>query len=289
MEYVRTSEQRDSARSAAGSQLAPRRQFNQSEGHPVRSVSGVFMSLAEADRVLTQLTGVGIPQDRFSILTPHPVSDQSEDVPTTAAERQGIGKVIGGVVGGASGLALAATLLPGVGTVATGGLIVTALFGAAGTAAGAGIAGALEDSMSEGLPKDELFVYEDALRQGRTVLIVLTDGDAQANLARDVMREAGAESIDAARERWWIGLRDAEREHYAAESAREFEEQEKVYRSGFEAALSPQFRARSYEQAQSDLAWLFPEIYRESAFRTGFTRGQAYQQEMEANCRALTS
>jgi hypothetical protein len=112
-------------------------------------------------------------------------------------------------------------------------------------------------------------------------VFVLADDEAQANLVRDVMTETGAESIDAARQRWWIGLRGAEKEHYAATGVGEFEEEEKAYRSGFEAALNPSFRTRSYEQARSDLAWLFPDTYQEIAFRIGFARGQQYRQQSE--------
>ncbi len=54
--------------------------------------------------------------------------------------------------------------------------------------------------MSDGLPKDELFVYEDALRQGRTVLIALTEDATQAEAARAALLQAGAESLDTARD-----------------------------------------------------------------------------------------
>jgi hypothetical protein len=66
----------------------------------------------------------------------------------------------------------------------------------------------LEDSMTEGLPEDELFVYEDALRKGRSVVIALAD-ESKAPLLRELLKAEGAEAVDAAREQWWIGLRDA--------------------------------------------------------------------------------
>ncbi len=56
-----------------------------------------------------------------------------------------------------------------------------------------------ENARSDGLPKDELVVYEDTLRQGRTVLIALTEDATQAEAARG---QAGAESLDAARDTW---------------------------------------------------------------------------------------
>ena len=135
-----------------------------------------------------------------------------------------MGSAMGGAVGGALGVAggmhigatLASLLVPGVGPVLAAGVIGAALLGAGGAAAGAAAGGALEDSI-EGLPHDELFVYEDALRQGRSVVIVVTQDEAQADTARGVLAQAGAESVDAARESWWVGLRDAEEEEYTGQ------------------------------------------------------------------------
>jgi len=59
-----------------------------------------------------------------------------------------------------------------------------------------------ENALSDGLPKDEFVVYEDALRQGRTVLIALTEDATQAEAARAALGQAGAESLDAARDTW---------------------------------------------------------------------------------------
>ena len=32
---------------------------------------------------------------------------------------------------------------------------------------------------------------------------------------REIMKKEGAESVDAAREQWWVGLRSAEENHYS--------------------------------------------------------------------------
>ena len=68
----------------------------------------------------------------------------------------------------------------------------------------------MEEGLAHGLPHDELFVYEDALRQGRTVVIAFADDDDVAERGRQIMSDSGAETVDAARESWWIGLRSAE-------------------------------------------------------------------------------
>jgi hypothetical protein len=49
------------------------------------------------------------------------------------------------------------------------------------------------------LPHDDLPVYEDALRRGRSLVVALTDHEDQARRGREALSQAGAESVDAAR------------------------------------------------------------------------------------------
>ena len=98
-----------------------------------------------------------------------------------------------------------------------------------GAAAGRGI----ENRLFTGLPEDEVYFYEDALRRGHAVVVAFTSDDEMQKEAEILLRDAGAESLDAARESWWIGLRSAELEHY--ESRQDFHRDEPTYRRGFEA------------------------------------------------------
>jgi hypothetical protein len=124
-----------------------------------------------------------------------------------------------------------------------------------------------------------LFVYEDALRQGRSVVIALVDEDAQAEQARTIMLESGAETVDAARENWWVGLRDDEKTHYS-EANQDFEEQEGSYRHGFESALHPAVRGKSFNEAASHLTAFHPKQYHKESFRRGYERGRYYYFEL---------
>ena len=130
-----------------------------------------------------------------------------------------MGKALGGVIGGAMGLAagaaVASLLLPGVGAVIAIGLGAGTL-GLGGAVAGAAGGGALEELLTRGLPKDEIFLYEEALRQGRTVIVVTSEDDDLLTQSRQLMERNGAESLDAAREKWWIGLRDTHAADYDA-------------------------------------------------------------------------
>ena len=252
------------------------------------TVAGIFKSREAAERAVEHLRSTGISDERISLLAPGTSPEELDAVvPTTETEQPGMGKALGGWAGGALGVAggmhigaaAASLFVPGVGPVIAAGLIGAALLGAGGAATGIAAGGALEDSAVEGMPHDELYVYEDALRQGRTVVIVVADEDRD-EAARNIMAQAGAESIDAARESWWVGLRDAEEEEYTGQGG-DFKASETHYRRGFEAALHPQSRGKSYEEASTRLSERYPDAYGQDAFRRGYERGQAYHQGLK--------
>lgn len=245
----------------------------------MHTVAGVFARRGDAERVAAELAAMGVPRDRISVLTP---GSDPHRVPTDEGEQPGMGAAVGAVVGGATGAAVglplgaAVTLLvPGVGAVIASGLIGAVLLGAGGAAVGA----TLEASLVTGLPRDELFVYEDALRRGHSVVVALVDGDDLAARARETLATAGAESIDAARERWWVGLRSAERERYRA-GAPAFDHDERLYRRGFEAALGTESRSWSWEEAAPALRSREGADADAPAFRHGWERGQEYRRQV---------
>lgn len=250
------------------------------------TVAGIFNSYTDASRAAANLRSAGIPEDRINLLAPGTSLDELEkDVPTTDTEQPGMGKAIGGAVGGALGVAgglqmgaaAASLFVPGVGPILAAGLAGAALLGIGGAATGAVAGDKIEDAMGEGVPQDELYVYEDALRRGHTVLIAFASDDAEKEAARSVLSQAGAESIDAAREDWWVGLRDAEKEEYAKEGL-DFTADEAAFRQGFEASLHPQVRGSSYKEAQERLAKRYGDSCTAEAFRRGYERGCVYHQ-----------
>jgi hypothetical protein len=253
----------------------------------MNTVAGIFTSRAGVERAIERVRALGIPEDHINYLLPGTPTAQLDAVPTTDAEQPGMGKVLGGVVGGVTGAshgllgaAVVSAIVPGVGPVMAIGLAAAALLGVGGAVAGAAVGGALEDALATGLPKDELFVYEDALRQGRAVLMVSTEETEQEDKVRAAMAEAGAESLDAAREHWWLGVRDAEAEAYMAEGL-DFTRDEALYRKGFEAALQAATAGQSYGEALGFLQTHYPEVHREEAFRRGYARGRAYHESLK--------
>ena len=250
------------------------------------SVVGVFASRSDAAQAMERLERSSFTRDHLSLLTPGSSDEQIAAVPVSETEQPGMGAAIGSVVGGAlgsaggfgAGAALASFLVPGVGPVLAGGLLGASLLGLGGLAGGAAAGDALEGHVA-GVPRDELFVYEDALRQGRTIILVQPENEERAEAARKILDQSGAESIDAARDEWWIGLRSAELESYPSDVGN-FEADESYYRKGFEAAQSHALRGKSYDEALRYLERRDETSANHPAFRRGYERGQHYRQRI---------
>ena len=260
----------------------------------MNTVAGIFTSRADAVRAVERLRASGVGEDSVSLLTPGTTQGELDaEVPTTETEQSGTGTAFGGTVGGAvgaaSGLTLGAALaslfVPGVGPILAAGIAGAALLGAGGVATGMAAGGALEGSLAKGLPHDELFIYEDALRQGRSVVIVTSEGEDEAGRVRRALSEAGAESLDAARESWWVGLRDAEEEEYTGRGS-DFKADEPLYRRGFEAALHPRARGLSYDEDAGRLRECFGPDCEAEPFRSGYERGRRHQQSLAEKYKA---
>jgi hypothetical protein len=204
-------------------------------------------------------------------------------IPTTDAEQPGIGGAIGSVVGGAAGtaggLAVASLALPGVGPVIAAGAIALGVIGAV---AGSAIGSQLDDTLSKGLPADELYVYRHALRTGRSLVVAMVEDNAQATRVREVMARGGAESVDAAREDWWVGLRNAEEAEYTRQGG-DFRKDEELYRLGFDAAFRLPGEAPPIEQAVSSLKARHGTRAEEPAFRVGYQRGRARRAQSDTS------
>jgi hypothetical protein len=255
----------------------------------METVVGIFQSKAVADHAVQRVHSLGIGDDKITVLRPGTNEEQVEAaIPTSDSESPGMGEAMGGAVGGALGVAGGATLgltvaslfLPGVGPVLVLGALGAALLGAGGTLTGIIAGEAVEEGLTGGLPHDELFVYEDALRHGRNVVIVFADDSETASRVRQTFTQAGAESIDAARDNWWLGLRDAEQQEYERAGGN-FKQDENSYRRGFEAAFHAKLRGRSFDDAAAELREHHQGTSAQRPFRAGYERGQALQKSWE--------
>ncbi len=258
----------------------------------MEAISGVFKTRARAQNAVQEALKAGISHDRITLLTPGSVdhvNKEVETVPIDATEQPGMGEAMGALAGGGIGFAGGAVLMalvPGLGPITAVGLLGAAILGAAGATVGATAGNELEKSTTEGLPEDEIFVYEDALRQGRSVVILLADDQQSASLLRELLKMQGAESVDAAREQWWIGLRSAE-EGYYSKSGRSFAQDEEFFRLGFQAALHARTRCLEFDQVSGEMNAALEDVQRqhpgeqvEAAFTRGYQRGREYYQHL---------
>src|SRR5262252_6347843 len=207
---------------------------------------GIFFDRASAERAVGNLRAVGVPPRSIHVLVPggEPLAAQ---VSVSEAEQPGMGRAIGGVLGGAVGVASGAEL----GAAAA----ASALLPIAAPAIAIGIVGAVILSLGG---------------------VAVTPADAdERDRAVAVLEGSGAESVDAARERWWIGLREGEAFEYRAEGL-DFQRDEALFREGFEAAQSASAGERSERETEAFLKERYPASYQNPAFLRGYLRGRAH-------------
>lgn len=259
----------------------------------MEAITGVFASRPAAEHALQQVHQAGVPSERLSLLTPgnaDHIGREIEQVPTDSAEQPGMGNALGALVGGGLGLAggsILMALIPGLGPVTAVGVLGEGILAAAGATIGASAGGRAEQKSYEGLPEDEIFVYEDALRNGRSIVIALPTDEPSASLVRDILNREGAESVDAAREQWWTGLRDTEQSRYTTKPGRSFSEDEKFFRLGFQAAMHARTRCMEFDQvsaamdaALDDVKQRYPGADVEEPFLHGYQRGREHYQQL---------
>jgi hypothetical protein len=238
----------------------------------MQTVVGVVRHYWEAGRFVAALRDIEIAGRNINVLSPSASNGALDRVPTTDSEPPGIGATLGGVVGGAAGtaggLAATAVMLPGVGAVMAAGAVALGMLGAV---AGGAVGHELDERLSNGLPTDELYVYRSALQKGRSIVFVAAEDEAQAAQVRQLFTDLGAESVDAARDEWWLGLRDAEAAEYTRHGG-DFRADEASYRLGFDAAARLHDRIPPYEEAHPVLRERHGPVADARAFRVGYER-----------------
>jgi len=232
---------------------------------------GVFHTAKSALQAVEALRARGIQNDRISVFTPGPTPHPLSSVETSDTEQGGMGAAMAGSILGALGLGIGVILfVPVIGAVSVLGALAAGLMGAGGVAAGAAVGSMLERKSLEGLiPVDEIYVYEDALAQGLSIVLV-TPYDELAAETMEILKNAGAESVDAAKESWWVGLKDWRKLNYDAPEQEGLWE-DPAYREGFEVALRHEAVGKSDVEGKADL-----EAQRPESFWLGYSEGRAY-------------
>ena len=262
----------------------------------MKKVTGVFVSRSDAQHAINEARLAGAQEDRITMLSPDGSQARVEPLTNAAVEEPGIEEQVGPLSGVATGVSAGSSLIqaniPGVGPVTALGLLGEAVLSAAGASFRSAVAGRLEDSMIEGLLEDEIFVYEDVLRKGNSVVIVLVKDETEASLLVELLRTTGATSVADAREQWWVALRSAEEEHYSAHG-QDFGNDEIFYRLGFEAALYARTRCKEYDQTLGEMNARIEELEQQypgrnvaEPFSRGYDRGRYYYQRLCDESRA---
>ena len=231
----------------------------------MKSVAGIFSSRDTAERAIQRLAASGIPREHLTLLTPGTDVRRLSSMPVDDGEPPGTGAAIGAVTGMAAGAgvgmpigAAVSLIVPGIGPILAFGLLGAALFGAGGAAIG----NAIETTLSQGVPRDDLFVVEDALRSGHSVALALVEDEATAQRAREALRDEGALDMETARDRWWASLTEAERGVFNPV-------EEHAYRCGFEAT--------QWCDDRENVRSRHGDLIDEPAFQRGWERGQDYR------------
>src|SRR5215211_3098071 len=163
----------------------------------MQAITGVFKSQDQAENVVNQLRSLGIPDKRIGIVRPGTHSEGLEaGVPVSDTEEPGMGRAMGAAVGGAmgaaggatAGLAVASLAVPGIGPLLAFGMVGAALLGTVGAAAGSSVGDQVEEELGEGIPHEDVYLFEDALRHGQTVLVTYAEEGDQADNATEVIR-----------------------------------------------------------------------------------------------------
>lgn len=250
----------------------------------MEAISGVFHSRQDAVKTIEELRKAGIPDNRLGLITPGSEGDELEaGLPVTDTERPGMGRAMGAAVGGAMGAAGGATLglavatfaIPGIGPVLGFGMLGAAILGAAGATAGAVVGDQIEEGLGEGVPHEDIYLFEDSLRHGRSIVLAYAETDEQADRAEEVFQRSSAYDLDDLRERWWEELRDGERSHYHHDG-RDFDHDEENYRRGFLAAQHTRRRGKPYAEVKEELQGVYEDAELDTAFQEGYERGLAH-------------
>jgi hypothetical protein len=156
--------------------------------HP-SAVVGVFINRQEAEAAMDELHRAGFTHEHLGFVMrgddERRTRIEAETGPSTG--EGALGGVLAGAGVGAMIAAAASLLVPGVGPVLAGGILVASLGGAAVGAAAGGVLGGL---IAVGVPEEEAKYYESEFNEGRLLVTVRADG--RANEAGAILHHHGA-------------------------------------------------------------------------------------------------
>lgn len=252
----------------------------------MQTIGGVFESGARALRAVQALRAAGVKDDDIVALMPGSDPKEFELEAEMLHDQEGPGAwaAIGAGLGSFAGAAFVSAVLPGIGPILGLGALAAAFI--AGGVGGKLAGDAIERSSIHDDVGDDLFLFEDALRREKALVVVMIRSKTDPRAVQGILSASGAKTLDEARAEWWRDRRDEEERYYATlMNAHGFSQAESAYRRGFEAAFDPRYRGRKFESVALKLRTRFHDE-EEDTFRMGFERGTDFamerQQEMQS-------
>jgi len=165
------------------------------------AVFGIYKTANQAEQTVDRLLAAGFTNDDISVLLQDNKSskDFAHEKNTKAPEGTTTGVTAGGVIGGTLGLLAGIGILaiPGVGPFIAAGPIMGAL---AGLGVGGAVGGLIGALVGMGIPEYEAKRYEGRIKEGGVLLSAHCDTSEQITLAKDILKQTGAEDISSSGE-----------------------------------------------------------------------------------------
>jgi len=162
------------------------------------AVFGIYQNAIQAERAVDRLIGTGFTGDDISVLLPdrNTSKEFAHEKNTKAPEGTTTGVTTGGAIGGTLGLlaGIGALAIPGVGPFIAAGPIMAAL---AGLGVGGAVGGLIGALVGMGIPEYEAKRYEGRIKEGGVLLSVHCDTSEEITIAKDVLKQTGAEDISS--------------------------------------------------------------------------------------------
>src|ERR1700681_2534457 len=165
------------------------------------AVFGIYHTRKQAERSVDDLLAAGFSNDDISVLLPdnQGSKDFAHEKNTKAPEGTTAGVTTGGAIGGTLGLlaGIGALAIPGVGPFIAAGPIMSAL---AGLGVGGAVGGLIGALVGMGIPEYEAKRYEGRIKEGGVLLSAHCDTSEQITLAKNILKQMGAEDISSSGE-----------------------------------------------------------------------------------------
>jgi hypothetical protein len=161
-----------------------------------RAVFGIFRDRSHVDAGVSALIETGFPREDISVLLAETAGtkDFAHEKHSKAPEGATAGAATGAVIGGTLGLlaGVGALAIPGLGVFFAAGPIVGALAGVGSGGVAGGIVGSI---VGLGIPEFEAKRYAGVVKNGGILLSVHCHDGEWAARAKEVLEDAGAQSI----------------------------------------------------------------------------------------------